>query len=283
VQTALIHHAYPTTRVQWAPTAVQREGVDMLATVGDYLRLWEVPTTPAAGGRPNSTDTSPTNSGGGGGGGGGSSAAAAAAAGADGAGGGGGGGGSSASATASSSAANEAQEDADIGESSLPFEPAVITRPKHLFDSNKTKDSCTPLTNMDWNPVAVNVVGCCCIDPICTIWDVEACKIQSKILAHGSSVFALQFKPEQQSIFATVGADGSLRLFDLRNLRHSAIVFETEEKKPLLRLDWNHNTNKIAILDVDGDVRFSGGGGGVAVAVCSALPASAVACLPCCV
>ena len=127
-----------------------------------------------------------------------------------------------------------------------------ITRPKHLYDTNKTKNSCTPLTNMDWNPVAPNVIACCCIDPICTIWDIEKQKIQSKILAHGSSVFDIQFKPAQQHIFATVGADSSLRLFDLRDLTHSAIVYESDERKPLLRLDWNHGTNQIATLDVDG-------------------------------
>lgn len=41
-------------------------------------------------------------------------------------------------------------------------------------------------------------------------------------------MFDIQFKPRQESIFATVGADGSLRLFDLRNLQHSAIVFESK-------------------------------------------------------
>ena len=44
VKTCAIQHAYPTTRVQWSPASVQLEGKDVLATVGDYLRLWHVPT-----------------------------------------------------------------------------------------------------------------------------------------------------------------------------------------------------------------------------------------------
>ena len=34
-------HPYPATRVMWAPEAASREK-DLLATAGDYLRLWQV-------------------------------------------------------------------------------------------------------------------------------------------------------------------------------------------------------------------------------------------------
>ena len=101
---------------------------------------------------------------------------------------------------------------------------------------------------------ALTVTHCLTFN-ICTcLCGAQAGKIQSKILAHGhSSVFDLKFKPDQESIFASVGADGSLRLFDLRNLQHSAIVYETKDKKPLLRLDWNHlSSDKIAVLDAEG-------------------------------
>ena len=179
---ASIHHAYPTTKVQWAPRSMKLEGRDMLATVGDYLRLWSIPSS--------SDDPDGT--------------------------------------------------------------PVTLSRPEKLLDGNKTKNSCTPLTSMDWNVVSPNIIAQCCIDPICTIWDIKAEKIQSKILAHDSSVFDIKFKPMHSSIFATVGADSSLRLFDLRNLQHSAICFEAEEKKALVRLDWNHGQNHIAVLDVDG-------------------------------
>jgi hypothetical protein len=34
-------HPYPTTKIMWAPEALSREK-DLLATTGDYLRIWEV-------------------------------------------------------------------------------------------------------------------------------------------------------------------------------------------------------------------------------------------------
>ena len=42
--TTVIQHAYPPTQLQWSPPGVARESGDVLATVGDYLRLWKVPT-----------------------------------------------------------------------------------------------------------------------------------------------------------------------------------------------------------------------------------------------
>merc|ERR1712146_405393 len=57
------------------------------------------------------------------------------------------------------------------------------------------------------------------------------------------------------------GADGSLRLFDLRTLEHSTIVYESAELTPLLRLAWNKqdeyylstfcmDSNSTIILDI---------------------------------
>jgi WD repeat-containing protein 68 len=34
-------HPYPTTKILWAPEALAKEK-DLLATTGDYLRLWSV-------------------------------------------------------------------------------------------------------------------------------------------------------------------------------------------------------------------------------------------------
>lgn len=96
----------------------------------------------------------------------------------------------------------------------------------------------------------------------------------------------------QAEVFATVGADGSLRMFDLRNLEHSTIMFETTNTAgsvggggstggpaaapagnsgvpSLLRLSWNkQDTNFLATFSQDSsktsilDVRMP------AVAVC---------------
>ncbi len=45
VSKAVFEHPYPTTKIMWAPTKVLTGGAneqDLLATTGDYLRLWRV-------------------------------------------------------------------------------------------------------------------------------------------------------------------------------------------------------------------------------------------------
>lgn len=62
-------------------------------------------------------------------------------------------------------------------------------------------------------------------------------------------------------VFASVGADGSVRMFDLRSLEHSTIIYESPDSVPLLRLAWNKQdpnylatipmeSNKVIIIDV---------------------------------
>ena len=62
-------------------------------------------------------------------------------------------------------------------------------------------------------------------------------------------------------MFASSGEDGSVRHFDLRDLEHSTIIYESQNKNPLLRVAWNkinkyylatveQNSNEVTILDV---------------------------------
>ena len=56
----------------------------------------------------------------------------------------------------------------------------------------------------------------------------------------------------QKDVFASVGADGSVRMFDLRSLEHSTIIYETDKLEPLLRLEWNtQDPNYLATFQVD--------------------------------
>jgi DDB1- and CUL4-associated factor 7 len=72
----------------------------------------------------------------------------------------------------------------------------------------------------------------------------------------------------QQDIFASVGADGSVRMFDLRSLEHSTIIYErcvvpvgvefhnlcqiSADMTPLLRLSWNKiDPNFLATMQLD--------------------------------
>ena len=63
-------------------------------------------------------------------------------------------------------------------------------------------------------------------------------EVKTQLIAHDQEVYDIAFKPKDANTFASVGADGSVRMFDLRSLKHSKIIYE-EEKSPLLRLCWN--------------------------------------------
>lgn len=75
-----------------------------------------------------------------------------------------------------------------------------------------------------------------------TIWDINTKKIKTQLIAHDREVFDIAWA-RGKDVFATVGADGSLRMFDLRSLEHSTIMYETTGGTPLLRLAWNKLDN----------------------------------------
>ena len=53
-------------------------------------------------------------------------------------------------------------------------------------------------------------------------------------------------------VFSSCGSDGSCRLFDLRSLEHSTIIYESPNLDPLLRLEWNkQDPNYLATFKVD--------------------------------
>ena len=55
-----------------------------------------------------------------------------------------------------------------------------------------------------------------------------------------------------RDMFASVGADGSVRMFDLRHLEHSTIIYEDQHHTPLLRLAWNkQDPNYLATVAMD--------------------------------
>lgn len=72
-------------------------------------------------------------------------------------------------------------------------------------------------------------------------------EVKTQLIAHDQEVYDVAFG-KSVSIFASVGADGSVRMFDLRNLEHSTIIYEDSKSKPLLRLAWNQqDPNYIAV------------------------------------
>jgi len=108
-----------------------------------------------------------------------------------------------------------------------------------------------PLTSFDWSSVNHHKVGASSVDTTCTIWNLEMQKVETQLIAHDKAVYDIAFA-QSDHLFASVGADGSLRFFDQRNLDHSTIIYEANPPTPLLRLAWNkHNANQIATLAAD--------------------------------
>ena len=163
-------HPYPPTKVMWAPS--KHITSDLLATTGDYLRLWSI------------------------------------------------------------------SEDNNI-------------EMKAVLNNNKQVEYCAPLTSFDWNEAEPSIIGCCSIDTTCTIWDINTMTPKTQLIAHDKEVYDIAFACGKD-IFGTVGADGSVRMFDLRSLEHSTILYETPALTPLLRLAWNkQDPNYLATIHTD--------------------------------
>ena len=114
-----------------------------------------------------------------------------------------------------------------------------------------TGDNVSPSTSFDWCVTKPSCVVSCSIDKTCSVWDLERGMLMNKIVAHEKEVFDIAFS-NSPFVFATVGADGSLRSFDIRNLGQSTIMFESQGLVPLLRLNWNMvNTDLIATICMD--------------------------------
>jgi WD40 repeat protein len=62
---------------------------------------------------------------------------------------------------------------------------------------------------------------CSCLNAVCCL------------LHTFEQVFDMAFSRDKE-VFASVGADGSVRMFDLRSLEHSTIIYETPDLVPLL-------------------------------------------------
>jgi len=131
---------------------------------------------------------------------------------------------------------------------------------KCVLNNNKNTEFCAPLTSFDWNITDPNLIGTSSIDTTCTIWDVTKETAKTQLIAHDKEVYDIAFA-RSTDLFASVGADGSVRLFDIRNLEHSTIIYETKDSQPLLRLAWNRqdeyylatfsmDSKKVVILDI---------------------------------
>ncbi|KAK8103424.1 WD40-repeat-containing domain protein [Apiospora kogelbergensis] len=162
-------HSYPVTRLLWEPPSSQKQSTDLLATSGDHLRLWSLPSD------------------------------------------------------AQSSYGNNVTR---------PNANAPITKltPLALLSNSKTPDHTAPLTSLDWNQVSPSLIITSSIDTTCTIWDIPSLTAKTQLIAHDKEVYDVRFCANTVDVFVSCGQDGSVRMFDLRSLEHSTIIYEPTAK-----------------------------------------------------
>lgn len=88
-----------------------------------------------------------------------------------------------------------------------------------------------PLTSFAWNAIDPQRIVTSSIDTTCTVWNIITQTAVTQLIAHDREVFDVAWLPGSTDIFTSVGADGSLRAFDLRSLEHSTILYETTTGK----------------------------------------------------
>jgi WD repeat-containing protein 68 len=129
-----------------------------------------------------------------------------------------------------------------------------------LLNNNKNSEFCAPLTSFDWNETDPKRLGTSSIDTTCTIWDIERGVVDTQLIAHDKEVYDIAWGGV--GVFASVSADGSVRVFDLWDKEHSTIIYESGDGgAPLLRLGWNKqdprymatilmDSSKVVVLDI---------------------------------
>lgn len=145
-----------------------------------------------------------------------------------------------------------------------------LTLKTALSGQSKVQSQSTgpPLTSFSWNEKAPSLVVTSSIDTTCTVWNIDTSTAITQLIAHDREVYDVAWLPGSTDIFVSVGADGSLRAFDLRSLEHSTILYETPAPKsgppagsassrlptsPLLRIAFNPaDSNYMSTFHMDG-------------------------------
>ena len=102
--------------------------------------------------------------------------------------------------------------------------------PLALLSNSKSPEHTAPLTSLDWNTISPSLIITSSIDTTCTIWDIPSLTAKTQLIAHDREVFDVRFCANSVDVFVSCGADGSVRMFDLRSLEHSTIIYEPSDK-----------------------------------------------------
>ena len=118
-----------------------------------------------------------------------------------------------------------------INRSSSVRDPAPYKlTPLALLSNSKSPEHTAPLTSLDWNTLSPSLIITSSIDTTCTIWDIPTLTAKTQLIAHDKEVYDVRFCAASVDVFVSCGADGSVRMFDLRSLEHSTIIYEPSEK-----------------------------------------------------
>lgn len=104
-----------------------------------------------------------------------------------------------------------------LRKNSIASEGVII--PDHAGSSHGAaahQNSSAPITALSWCPSDPTLLVTASYDTTCTIWSVETGAIKTQLIAHDKEVFDVCFAPNRSDTFVSVGAEGSLRLFDTR-------------------------------------------------------------------
>lgn len=108
-----------------------------------------------------------------------------------------------------------------------------------------------PITSFDWSLTKYDMIVTSSIDCTCSVWNIQNESLYYQIVAHDREVYDVSFSTDER-IFASVGADGSLRMFDINSPDITNIMYESEGNTPLLRVAWNkRDPNLIACTEME--------------------------------
>lgn len=114
--------------------------------------------------------------------------------------------------------------------------PLQKLSPLALLSNSKSPEHTAPITSLDWNIIQPSLIITSSIDTTCTIWDIPTLTAKTQLIAHDKEVFDVRFCAQSVDVFVSCGADGSVRMFDLRSLEHSTIIYEPNDKQDKSRL-----------------------------------------------
>lgn len=108
--------------------------------------------------------------------------------------------------------------------------PTSKLSPLALLSNSKSPEHTAPITSLDWNTISPSLIITSSIDTTCTIWDIPTLTAKTQLIAHDKEVYDVRFCANSVDVFVSCGADGSVRMFDLRSLEHSTIIYEPTDK-----------------------------------------------------